>query len=100
MSSAPLAFVADPKADIALVSSDGQVFPVQRAMFQVLSGVFADMFKNPGTRPGETDKATGLPAIKLDETGNELRVLLRLLVKGQTGSGLSELSLTNATRSV
>lgn len=81
--STPVLYIADPKADVVLVSSDGVKFPIRRVCLQAASEVFDDMFDTASAQAGEKDGQTDLPVVKLDDTAEELDLILRLIVRGQ-----------------
>lgn len=102
MSSAPvdkpeLAFVAEPRADVVLKSSDGHTFPVRRVSLQANSDVFDGMFDAASDSPGNLkDKTTILPLIPLDGTARGLDVLLRFILPKQIRPDRASLPLETA----
>lgn len=78
-----LAYVPDPKADLILKSSDGTTFPVRRVFLQTSSEVFEDMFASFSDVGSEKENSTGLPVVKLEETGADLDVFLRFITRDQ-----------------
>lgn len=76
-------YVADPKADAVLRSSDGIDFLVRRVSLQANSEVFDGMFDSSSGEVGEKDKETGFPVVKLEEKGEDLDLLLRFVVRAQ-----------------
>lgn len=96
MSSSTILYVADPKADVVLRSSDGIDFLVQRVVLQVNSEVFDGMFASSSGEVGEKDEKTGFPVVKLDEKGEDLDFLLRFIVRGQVKTDLLTMPLKTA----
>lgn len=90
MSSTPLdnesslVFVADPNADIIVVSSDGVQFLVRKLYLQAASDVFDGMVSAGAGDSSEKDDRTGLPVVKLDDKASELDIFLRFIDKDQS----------------
>ena len=99
-SSSKIVFVAEPRADVVLVSSDDIRFPVRKVSLQANSDVFDDMFTTSSGVDGEKDKNSGLPVIKIDEKGEDIDFLLRLFTVKQVRSDVTQLSLVQALRCV
>jgi len=76
-------YVADPRADIVVRSSNGIDFLVRRAFLEVHSEVFDAMFATASEDVGEKDPKTNLPVVKLVEKGEHIDLFLRLIVGGQ-----------------
>ena len=89
-------YVADPKADIVLRSSDGIEFLVRRVVLQVNSEVFEGMFEASSGDLGEKDTKTGFPVIKLDEAAKELDLLLRWMSRDQKKDNQKTMELGSA----
>lgn len=78
-----LAFVAEPAADLLLRSSDGFDFPVRRISLQANCDVFDGMFAAGSDDAAERDDKTGLTLVKLEESGAELDLFLRFIIRDQ-----------------
>lgn len=88
-----LAFVADPKADVVLKSSDDTSFPIRRVHLQSSCEAFDDMFSaGTGEADAEKDDKTGLPIIRLDDSATGLDLFLRYLDREQSRSSGRPLS--------
>lgn len=93
-------FVADPQADFALQSSDGESFLVRRILLEAGSDVFDGMFAGELNQPDKKDERTSLPLIKLDETAEDLDLLLRSVIKGQQLPNVAVLPFDKVLRCV
>lgn len=72
--------VDDPDADVYLRSSDNILFAFPKFYLQASSQVFEDCLKCPlPLQPGEGAIRDGLPVIQLEESSNELELLLRYI---------------------
>lgn len=84
-----IAFVADPKADIILESSDGVPFPIRRVHLQSSCEVFDGMLSAATGHDDEKDKKTGLTVVKLEDKASELDIFLRFIDRDQIRRSVS-----------
>jgi hypothetical protein len=76
-------FVAEPRADVVLLSSDNVRFLIRKISLQAPSDVFDEMFSTLSGEIDIKDEETGLPVIQLSEKAADLDALLCLVVRNQ-----------------
>ncbi|KAG9031799.1 hypothetical protein FS837_002888 [Tulasnella sp. UAMH 9824] len=72
-------FDAESTGDCIIQSVDGAEFHVHRAILSMASTVFRDMFDMPSTPSGTTEEPSPIPVIPVQEDGETLQALLRLM---------------------
>ena len=91
-------YVADPKADLVLRSSDGVEFLVRRVVLQVSSQLFDDMFLTGSDQQSQRDTTTGFPIVEIDVEADVLDLILRSVVRDQRRVDVLGMTVTLAER--